>query len=106
MFSVPGHFMLVSAVVFAPPAKVKLNMASLLKSQLGITVITTLSSFVLRLQLASIRWRTQDLGGLAHIKNSDETSDFCQLALPSAGHSFDAWQAFSHCLYHLTVKGR
>ena len=88
MFSVPGHFMLVSAVVFAPPAKVKLNMASLLKSQLGITVVTTLSSFVLRLQLASIRWRTQDLGGLAHIKNSDETVIFvnwhCRLlAIPS-----------------------
>lgn len=49
-------------------AKVELeNMASMLKSPLGVILITRIASLILRLQLASIRWQVKDAGGLAHL---------------------------------------
>lgn len=47
-------------------------MSSLLKSSLGVAIITSISSFLLRLQLYSIRWQQHDLGGLEHLKNTDQ----------------------------------
>ncbi|MGC6484292.1 MAG: lysophospholipid acyltransferase family protein [Candidatus Puniceispirillales bacterium] len=46
-------------------------MASMLKSPLGVKLITLISSLVLRLQLASIRWQTRDEGGLAYLRKAD-----------------------------------
>jgi lysophospholipid acyltransferase (LPLAT)-like uncharacterized protein len=46
-------------------------MASFLKSPQGIKLITLISSLVLRLQLASVRWQIKNEGGLKHISETD-----------------------------------
>ncbi len=63
-------------------------MGSLLKSPLGMKLITRISSFVLGLQLASIRWQTRDEGGLKHTLGSEKPVIFvnwhCRLlAIPA-----------------------